>query len=418
MKRDARGEAGHDTFTAAVTMALASLFTLIDLFGPQAIVTVLTDVYGTTPGWMGVAINAATIGMAVTGLMTACIADRVERKPVMVGALFLLAVPTLLLAFAHSLVVFAALRMAQGAFMCAAFMVAVAYIAEEWGPYGTAPVIMSAYVTGNVASNILGRVLTGLAAQYADWSVGFLVLAALNVAGGCLLWALLPRSSHVRSAINQTSIITPIKKHLADSRLRGAFAVGFLILFGFIGVFTYVNFRLADPPFNMSPAVLGLLYTAFVFSLLATPAAGPAVRRFGHRTALLIGATTSLVGVILTLSDALPVAIAGLALVGVGTFFSQAVATGYTGYVATQHKAAASGLYLAAYYSGGIIGAIFLGLIYSLWGWHGCVATIAGSFALMGTVAGLAWTPSAELTQRASIPNASLVRTSPANAGA
>jgi hypothetical protein len=40
-------------------------------------------------------------------------------------------------------------------------MVAIAYIAEEWGPCGAAPVIMSAYVvTGNVAANMLGRMLT------------------------------------------------------------------------------------------------------------------------------------------------------------------------------------------------------------------------------------------------------------------
>jgi MFS transporter, YNFM family, putative membrane transport protein len=141
----------------------------------------------------------------------------------------------------------------------------------------------------------------------------------------------------------------------------------------------------------VSPAVLGLLYAVFAASLIATPAAGLTTKRFGHRVALLAGSGISFVGVIMTLSDALPIVMTGLALVGAGTFFCQAVATGFTGHVANHAKGAASGLYLTAYYTGGIVGALFLAAVYGFWGWSGCVAVIAGSFALMGTVAGLFW---------------------------
>ncbi len=43
---------------------------------------------------------------------------------------------------------------------------------------------------------------------------------------------------------------------------------------------------------------------------------------------------------------------AGLALVGVGTFFALAVTTGFVGRAAPFDRGAASGLYLAAYLSG------------------------------------------------------------------
>jgi MFS family permease len=82
---------------------------------------------------------------------------------------------------------------------------------------------------------------------------------------------------------------------------------------------------------------------------------------------------------------------AELALVGGGTFFCQAVATGFTGHIAQHAKAAAGGLYLTAYYAGGIVGATLLAAVYSFWGWRGCVAVIAGCFVLMGAVAGLFW---------------------------
>ena len=379
------------TFTGALIMALASFFTLVDLFGPQAIVPVLTNAFATSPGLMGIIVNAATLGMAITGVATACVADRFERKRVMVAALLLLAFPTMLAAFADNVYAFAVLRIAQGSFMCVGFMVAIAYIAEEWGPCGTAPVVMSAYVTGNVAANMLGRMIAGAAAQYASWHVAFLAMAALNLSGAALLCAVLPPSRHFRRAASKSSIITSMKSHLADPRLNAACLVGSLILFGFIGTFTYVNFRLSRPPFDLSPSTLGLLYTVFVVSLVATPAAGLTIKRFGHRLALLAGSGISVAGVIMTLSDALPIVMTGLALVGGGTFFCQAVATGFTGHIAKHAKAAASGLYLTAYYAGGIVGATSLAAVYSLWGWSGCVAVIVACFALMGPVAGLFW---------------------------
>jgi YNFM family putative membrane transporter len=379
------------TFTGALIMALASFFTLVDLFGPQAIVPVLTNAFATSPGRMGIIVNAATLGMAVTGIATACVADRFERKRVMVTALLLLALPTMLVAFADNLYAFAALRIAQGSFMCVGFMVAIAYIAEEWGPCGTAPVVMSAYVTGNVAANMLGRMITGAAAQFANWHVAFLTMAALNLSGAVLLYAVLPRSRHFNRVAPKSSIFTSMQLHLADPRLNAACLVGFLILFGFIGMFTYVNFRLSRPPFDLSPTTLGLLYAVFVVSLVATPVAGLTIKRFGHRLALMAGSGISVAGAIMTLSDALPIVMTGLALVGGGTFFCQAVATGFTGHIAKHAKAAASGLYLTAYYAGGIVGATSLAAVYGFWGWSGCVAVIAGCFVLMGAVAGLFW---------------------------
>ena len=50
-----------------------------------------------------------------------------------------------------------------------------------------------------------------------------------------------------------------------------------------------------------------------------------------------------------------------MTLVGIGTFFAQAVATGHVGRIAEGDKAAASGLYLSSYYCGGLAGAAVIG---------------------------------------------------------
>jgi predicted MFS family arabinose efflux permease len=373
-----------------ITIGLASLLTFMDMFGPQAIAPALAAAFGATPAHMGVALNAATVGMAVGGLLTVFVAGRIGRKQTMVAVLFLLTVPTFLLGLAPNIIVFAALRVMQGLLMCASFTVAIAYVAEEWGASGAAPIVMAAYVAGNVGSNLLGRVVMGAVAQYASWSDAFFLLAVINLAGGLLLWLTLPRGSSL-GCRQAPPVLTAFRQHLSDPRLRGAFGIGFLILFCFIGTFTYVNFRLAGPRFNLGPAAIGALYSVFVASLLSTPAAGHAVRHLGDSASILLGALVSVIGLLLTLGGSLSIVATGLTLVGAGTFFSQAVATGFTGRAGGSAKVAASGLYLAFYYSGGLCGALLLGLVYQARAWPGCVAVMAFACALMAAIPFAAW---------------------------
>jgi len=67
---------------------------------------------------------------------------------------------------------------------------------------------------------------------------------------------------------------------------------------------------------------------------------------------------------------------AGLALVGVGTFFAQATAAGFVGRAARGDRASASGIYLASYFLGGLVGGAVLGLVFDRSGWPACVAGI------------------------------------------
>ena len=146
--------------------------------------------------------------------------------------------------------------------------------------------------------------------------------------------------------------------HLADPALRRTFAIGFLILFGFIGVFTYVGFVLMRPPHapvddRARPGLPG------VPAVDGDDAAGRERRPAASDRASPAPASLALAlgGLALMLLPSLAAIIAGMTLVGIGTFFAQAVATGHVGRIAAGDKAAASGLYLSSYYCGGLAGA-------------------------------------------------------------
>jgi YNFM family putative membrane transporter len=364
----------------ALVIGSTAFFTLVDLFATQAILPALAAAYGVGPAAMGLAVNAATLGMALAGLGVAFFSRRIDRRRGVMISLAALAVPTVLLASAPDLGVFAALRIVQGIFMSTAFALTLSYLAEQCSAAETAGAF-AAYITGNVASNLFGRLAAAALVDHLGLAANFYVFAALNLAGAVLVYFSLARSAPAPMPAVERSPFSYWAEHLRNARLRASFAIGFLILFAFIGTFTYVNFVLVRPPLGLGMMALGLVYFVFLPSVLTTPLAGRAVERFGTRPTIWGALAMAATGLPLLLAENLSLVIAGLTLIGVGTFFAQATATGFVGRAATSDRGSASGLYLAAYFFGGLAGAAALGWLFDRFGWSACVAGIGVALA-------------------------------------
>jgi predicted MFS family arabinose efflux permease len=131
------------------------------------------------------------------------------------------------------------------------------------------------------------------------------------------------------------------------------------------------------PPHALSMTALGLVFLVFFPSMITTPMAGAAVRNHGPGVAAAASLGLAIAGLALMLVPNLFSVISGMTLVGVGTFFAQAVATGHVGRTARDDKAAASGLYLSSYYCGGLAGAAAIGLLFDNYGWTVAIAGVA-----------------------------------------
>jgi predicted MFS family arabinose efflux permease len=367
-------------------IGLIAFLTLVDLFATQAILPSLARHYDVSPAAMGFAVNAATIGMAVAGLAVAFFSRRIDRRLGIATALAILAVPTALLAVAPDLTTFTALRIAQGLCMSAAFALTLSYLGEQCSAEDAA-LAFAGYITGNVASNLIGRLMAATIVDQVGLAANFYVFAALNLAGAAVVWSYLGRTMTPAAAGGARSPLSIWAEHLRNPALRASFAIGFCILFAFIGTFTYVNFVLVKEPLALSRMALGFVYFVFLPAVITTLVAGAAVRRFGTRPAAWGGLAVALAGLPLLLAQSLPPVLAGMALVAVGTFFAQAVATGFVGRAATTDRGAASGIYLACYFFGGLVGTAILGQLFDRFGWAACVAGIGAALALAALLA-------------------------------
>lgn len=362
-------------------IALISFLTLVDLFAAQAILPSLAQKFSASRATMGLAVNASTFGMAVAGIGVALFGNNINRRSGIWISLVVLSVPTTLLAFTDDIAVFALLRVAQGLCMATAFTLTMAYLAEHFSPR-QATGALAAYVTGNVASNFFGRILSAAVADILGLSINFLIFAGLNIVGAMLVWATLRKTEPMMATRNCAApVMRSWFAHLRNRELRYVFVIGFLILFVFIGTYTYVNFQLVASPLNLSPMALGLVYFVFLPSMLTTPLAARVSTHFGPGAGIGVTLALAIAGLLALTSSSLPVVLGGLCLIAVGTFLAQAIATAHVGRVAIQDKAAASGIYLASYYCGGLVGSFVLGQVYDRAGWTASVVVLSTALA-------------------------------------
>lgn len=392
-----RGERLQDIVRRSTIVALISFLTLIDLFGSQALLPQLIEVFESEPDIMGVAVNASTFGMAISGLVVAWFANRIDRKRGIWISLALLSIPTFFLGLVDSVPAFMALRVLQGVFMASAFTLTLTYLSEQCD-VTAAGGAMAAYIAGNVASNLFGRLLAVYSADIFGLSESFYIFAMLNLIGAAISFALIG-SKDAMLPSRGASPAFAWKLHLAHPALRVSFVIGFGILFVFVGVFTYINLYLTDV-LGLDPAQLGLVYFVFLPAMVTTFFAARAVSRFGPKGVMQVAASIVFLGLMLTLVPKLVFVLAGLTLIGAGTFFMQAAATGFVGRTAVTNRAAANGLYLTSYYLGGLSGAVLLGQLNSVGGWMSVCIIAAIIVAILFVLTGALAKPGPEVLVR------------------
>lgn len=369
----------------SLVIGLTAFLTVVDLFATQAILPSLTSHYNVTPAAMGFAVNASTIGMAVAGLVIGLLSRHIDRRLGILFSLALLAVPTSLLAIAPDLTTFTILRVTQGLCMASAFALTLAHLGEQCSAMDAGGAF-AAYITGNVASNLIGRLVSAGVVDAFGLASNFYFFGALNLAGAVLVYFTIQRAQPIYAMPMAGSPFAAMLAHWRNPALRAAFGMGFCILFAFIGTFTYVNFVLVRPPLSLGRMELGLVYFVFLPAVFTTLMAGAAVHRFGTRPAIWGALAVAALGLPMLLSSVLAAVVTGMVLVGVGTFFAQAAATGFVGRAALENRGVASGTYLACYFLGGLAGSAALGQLFDRFGWTACVAGVGAALLMTGVL--------------------------------
>jgi YNFM family putative membrane transporter len=366
--------------TSVAAVFLCGVCAFLDLYATQPLLPLFSRIFHAGKAAVGLTVSASTLGVALSAPLFGIFAERLSRKRVIVTSIAAVAVPTLLAATAPSLHALIFWRFMQGLLAPGIFAITIAYVTEEWDR-GNVALVMSVYVSGTALGGFIGRILSGYSAEHFGWHSSFIVLGLLTLLGAVAVARWLPQERrplpHRDRSHTLGSQLAPMFEHLRNPQLLATYAVGFNVLFSLVGVFTYITFYLADPPFRLSTAALSYLFVVYLVGLFVTPAAGYVITRVGLLRGIVTSIAISILGVAITLVPSLPFVIAGLALCSTGVFISQASATSYLREAAPEGgRVSAAGLYLCCYYVGGTAAGVVPSFFWRLGGWPACVGFI------------------------------------------
>ena len=341
------------------------------MYSTQAILPELSRDFDISPSLAGLSISVVVLAVAVGGFAWGPVSDRIGRPRTIRLASLLLVPPTIGVALAPGFESLLVCRLLQGLCMPGLLVVGAPYVVEAFVPRIGARA-MGYYASALVAGGLVGRLGVALASAVVGWRVAIGLLAVLPLVAAITM----------RRGLSEPELPSRgggIGLHLRNPRLLGVSIGGSALFFTFVGTFTYVTYRLEEPPFSYSVAAASLVFLLWVTGLLS-PLAGRVADRVGWRRLALGAVFLCAAGVLLTLPDVLPLLVVGLACIAGAVF---------AGYTATQlgvsdvarfDRGAATALYFGIYYAGGALGAYLPGLAWQEWGWEG--VTTAGFVAL------------------------------------
>ncbi|WP_017904040.1 MFS transporter [Pseudomonas asplenii] len=376
--------------SARVALFLCGCVAFLNLYATQSILPVFAGDFQVSARQAGWSITLTTLAVALTAPFVSRLTARFERRTVIVAAALLCSVPAWLVAHAGSFAELLAWRFVEGMLIPLVFASSVAYIGERWSG-GSVTEVTSLYVAGTVLGGFAGRFVSGVMSEYVGWREGFELLAAISLLVALTIHCLLP--AQPRPVLRQAVDALSVRRELRSRPLLAAYGVGFCVLFSQVATFTYAGLYLGQAPFELGSAALGTLYMVFLLALLVIPLAGR-LSRSRPQSELLLGAVLlGGGGSLLTLLPSLWLIVLGLALSSTGVFLAQAAANAFITATARHDKAGAVGWYLSGYYLGGSCGAVGPALLWSQWGWPGCVVLIIAFQLLSLLLALVGWRP-------------------------
>ena len=227
-----------------LAVATAGFCAFVNLYSPQALLPQLSREFGVGAAEISTIMTASTLAIALTAPFTGAVADVLGRKRVIVAAMFLIVVPTLLMAFAPNVPAMVVWRFVQGLVLPPIFAVTVAYIGDEWPPAEVAGVA-GIYIAGSSIGGFAGRFMPGIVGRPGRLARRLLRLAAMTLVAASRSCSCCRARSASCAPKGFAASARQMLRHLRNPQLLATYAVGFGVLFNFIATFTYVSFHLA-----------------------------------------------------------------------------------------------------------------------------------------------------------------------------
>jgi len=373
---DPIGKERIGTWLPHVAVFSATLGAFCNLYSLQALLPLVQSKFGVGVTFAASLLTVTTLGLALSSPVAGRVGARIGAKSAVVSSLLALAYTTLAIGLVQDSGWLLFWRIAQGLLIPIGLTAILANTTLLW-PETSPSSLAATYTTAVILGGLLGRFLPAALASF-GWTSAFVGFALVQLGLAAVVLTVFPKT---------TANVAQLREPLSQW-LRGMWPIvrddiphlaigGFLLMLTQSAVTTYIAIRLAGEPFYWSTQALGALYVVFLPALVAVRLTPRAIELRGSTTTLRAAMAAAWFALALTLFDREAPILVGMVMFSASVFVVQTVLAYRLGGVAAERKEQASSAYIAFYYLGASTGAIAPSVVWSSFGWPGCLAFLA-----------------------------------------
>jgi predicted MFS family arabinose efflux permease len=348
-----------------MTLWCAGLAAFTSLYAPQGLLPQIARDMEVDASQAALLISAATLGLALSVLPWAWVADRMGVRTAMRAAAGSAAVCVVVVPFLPSFEAMLAGRLAHGITLGGIPALAMT-LSHDVAVPARAGTVAGGYIAATSVGGLSGRLFTVPVADFSGWRTALLIMGVAVAVLMIAMIGLIPASATDGRA---DGMLQTVRGHLRNRAVWPILLVGLLLSGAVMTVFNYLPFRLAAAPYGLEPAVSSLIFLTYLGGTAGSRAAGWLGWRFGPHAVLGGAGALVVVGAVVTMTIQLAAIVAGVALLTIGFFVGHAVASSLVAARAAVGRSQATALYSIAYYSGA-----------SIFGWVGGIAWAGGQW--------------------------------------
>jgi len=255
-------------------------------------------------------------------------------------------------------------------------------------------IYMGSIVASGTLGVIFGRVSMGLLTSIIGWQFSFRIVSFVLFFLSILTFLSLVEKHDKKSENHQklNRLYANSMRLLFNPKILSLLLAGFTLFVGFLGMVTFLTYRLIGPPFYFSSGEVGWISFAGITALIA-PFAGNLSQKIGTYKIVF----TSLLICLLSFQlmgwfESVTLTTLGMLLLFLGVYTFQPILFLIVGQnVPKESIGSASSLYILFCIGGGSLSSIFLGPVWRSYGWHGittlCSISVLISLLIISVVA-------------------------------
>jgi YNFM family putative membrane transporter len=310
-----------------------------------------------------------------------------------VSGLFLLSITVFYSSYAENFSFFIIAMALTG--NCAALVPASMFphIAKT-SPKNKAGIYMGSIVASGTLGVIFGRVSMGLLTSFIGWKLSFRIVSMVLFLLSALTFLSLVEA-HDETPTNHeklTRLYANSLRLFINPKILSLLLAGFSLFIGFLGMVTFLTYRLIAYPFNFSSGEVGWISFAGITALIA-PFAGNLSQKIGNYKIIFPGLLICLLSFqLMGWFQSITLTVLGLLLLFLGVYACQPLVFLLIGQNAPKESiGSASSLYILFCIGGGSLSSIFLGPVWRSYGWYGitilCSISLLISLLIMSIIA-------------------------------